>query len=121
MRIRERLVAMLAEGGDIDVLGEADTVNGAIEGILKLRPEVVTLDIQLINGSGLQVIREVRKIAPEVAFVILTNHPDPHYRKAFAQEGARCFLDKNADFGRVKNEILAAHRSEEPRLNSSHT
>ena len=109
VKIRERLVALLAEGGEIDILGEADTVRGAIEGILKLRPEVVTLDIRLLNGSGLQVIREVRKLAPEVAFVILTNNTDPHYRRAFAQEGARCFLDKSSEFGRVKDEILAAH------------
>lgn len=106
--IRERLVALLAEGGEISVVGEANTADSAIKAILALHPDVVTLDIHLRDSSGLRVIHEVRKLAPDVEFVVLTNHPDPFYRRAFTQKGARCFLDKNSEFGRVKQQVLAA-------------
>lgn len=103
---------LLEQSGAIRIVGEAVTTTDAIEGILALRPDVVTLDIHLHDGSGLKVIREVRKLAPEVHFVVLTNHPDPFYRRAFAREGASCFLDKSREFGRVRDEVLAA--CEEP-------
>ena len=106
--IRERLIALLAAGGEISVVGEAVTAQAAIDGILALRPDVVTLDIHLRDSSGLRVIHEVKRLAPEVEFVVLTNHPDPFYRRAFSNEGARCFLDKNSEFGRIKDEVLAA-------------
>jgi len=106
--IRERLKDLLEETGAIRIVGEAVSAIDAIEGILALRPDVVTLDIHLHDGSGLKVIREVRKLAPEVHFVVLTNHPDPFYRRAFAREGASCFLDKSREFGRVREEVLAA-------------
>ena len=83
-------------------------MEGAIEGILSARPDAVVLDIQLQGGSGLEVIRAVRARAPEIAFVILTGHPNPRYRMAFAREGARAFLDKCSEFEQISTEILAA-------------
>jgi DNA-binding NarL/FixJ family response regulator len=106
--IRERLIQLICENGNVSVVGEAATTNAAIEGILALLPDVVTLDIQLLDGSGLHVIREVHKQSPDMPFVVLTNSPDPFYRRAFAKEGAHRFLDKNKDFNRVEEEIIAA-------------
>ena len=106
--ISERLIALLTEGGEITVVGEAISADAAIEQILTLRPDIVTLDIHLRDSSGLRVIHEVRNLAPEIRFIVLTDHPDPIYRRAFAQEGASCFLDKNREFGRVKEMILSA-------------
>jgi DNA-binding NarL/FixJ family response regulator len=106
--IRERLIALLAEGGDIAVIGEAATEDAAIEGVLALRPDVVTLDIHLGVGGGLRVIREVHKQVPGMTFVVVSNHSDRFYRLAFAKEGARRFLDKLSDFSRIKDEVIAA-------------
>lgn len=106
--ISERLIALLTEGGEIAVVGEAITADTAIERILSLRPDIVTLDIHLRDSSGLRVIHEVRRLAPEIQFIVLTDHPDPIYRRAFAQEGASCFLDKNLEFSRVKEMIISA-------------
>lgn len=92
--IRER-VAGLLNSSVMAVVGHAETPQYAIEGILAMHPDVVVLDVQLDGGSGLQVLRAVRRIAPDIAFVVFSNHSDPAYRKRYLDEGAHAFLDKS--------------------------
>jgi DNA-binding NarL/FixJ family response regulator len=106
--IRQRLVAMLRDVEGISVVGEADEPKGAVEGILRTRPDSVLLDIQLVGGSGLEVLKKVRHVAPDTAFVVLTNHPSPQYRHIFINAGASCFLDKNTEFESVGEAVRAA-------------
>lgn len=106
--IGERLAKLLEEGGSIEVVGQAETPLGAIDGILASKPDAVVLDIHLRGGSGIEVIRKVHLLAPQIVFVVLTNYPDPHYRRLFAEAGASSLLDKSTEFDRVKEDILAA-------------
>ena len=104
--IRTRLVEMLARSSDVSVVGEAANALEAIAAILRLRPHSVLLDLNLLGRTGLDVLKEVRAIAPEVVFIVLTNHAEPQYRRACSAAGARYFLDKSREFGRVP-EVLA--------------
>jgi len=52
------------------------------------------------------VMRSVRPAAPEIVFVVLTNHAEPQYRRAAQAAGAAYFLDKSRDFDRVR-EVVA--------------
>jgi DNA-binding NarL/FixJ family response regulator len=106
--VRRRLVAMLGETEGVSVVGEADTPTNAVEGILRTRPGWVLLDIQLIGGTGLDVLRRVRKQVPETTFVVLTNLSDLHYRRACIELGANHFFDK-ADVLAVRD-IVAGTR-----------
>ena len=99
--IRERLTGLLREIEGVCVVGEADSPGTAVEGILRTRPDVVVLDIQLIGGTGVDVLRAVHPKAPEVMFIVLTNYPNPQYRAACVNAGASFFLDKNTEIGRV--------------------
>lgn len=92
--IRER-VAGLLQSAAMAVVGHAETPQYAIDGILATHPDVVVLDVQLEGGSGLQVLRAVRRIAPDIAFVVFSNHSDQAYRKRYLDEGAQAFLDKS--------------------------
>jgi len=105
--IGERLAKLLEEGGSIDVIGQAETPLDAITGILSSKPDAVVLDIHLRGGSGIEVIRKVRLLAPQIVFVVLTNYPDSHYRRLFAEAGASSLLDKSTEFDKVKEAILA--------------
>ena len=104
--IRTRLVDMLGRLDDVAVVGEADNARDAVSGILRLRPHSVLLDLQLTGRSGLHVLKTVRAQAPEVVFVVLTNHAESQYRKACDAAGARYFLDKTREFERVP-EVIA--------------
>jgi CRP/FNR family transcriptional regulator len=100
--IRERLRGMLKAAEGVSVVGEADSIQAAVQGILRTRPEAVLLDIRLIDGSGIDVLREVHPLAPEVAFVVLTNNATPQYRRICMEAGASHFLDKTTEFAQVR-------------------
>ena len=110
--IRSRLADMLSTVDGISVVGEAANAGEAIDAILHFRPDSVLLDLNLMGRSGIEVLRAVRPQAPEIVFVVLTNHAEPQYRKACAKAGAAYFLDKSCDFERVPDVIaeIAATR-----------
>ena len=105
--IRARLAEMLGDVAGVAIVGEADTPASAIDGILRTRPDSVVLDIQLNGGSGIEVLRKVCPVAPGIVFIMLTNHPDPQYRKICMESGASYFLDKSAEFEKVKEVITS--------------
>ena len=92
--IRDRITDLLQVGA-MKVVGYARTPQTAIDGILAARPCVVVLDVQLQGGSGLQVLRAVRKAAPDIAFVVFSGNSGPAYRKRYLDAGAETFLDKS--------------------------
>jgi DNA-binding NarL/FixJ family response regulator len=105
--IRERLTELLATAAGISVVGHAGTADAAIAGILGTRADSVVLDINLIGGSGLEVLKSVRKSAPDTVFVVLTNTPTSQYRAVFLNAGAQAFLDKTTEFEKVPAAVIA--------------
>jgi DNA-binding NarL/FixJ family response regulator len=103
--MRDRVLELLDDIDGVDVVGEADSTIDAIAGIWRTRPDFVLLDFQLLGGTGLDVLRAIHPRAPEIVFVVLTNHAQPQYRRACLEAGARFFLDKSIEFGRI-TEVL---------------
>jgi DNA-binding NarL/FixJ family response regulator len=103
--IRARLAEMLGRMPDVHVVGEAEEVVQATADILALRPDSVLLDLDLDGTSGIQLLRTICPQAPEVVFVVLTNHSELQYRRACQRAGAAYFLDKSTEFDRVPGVI----------------
>lgn len=103
--IRERLAGMLGEIKGVKVVGEAETPGDALAGILRTRPDSVLLDLHLIGGSGLEVLRQARPQTPGTVFIVLTNHANAQYRRACMQAGAAYFFDKSHDIDKVRDVI----------------
>lgn len=101
--VRERLLEMIREIEDVEVVGEAETYDAAVTGILNTRPDVAVLDIKLADdgGSGIDVLTEVKKGLPAMRAIVLSNYATPQHMKASADAGAEYFLDKSADFERL--------------------
>ncbi|HKW38078.1 MAG TPA: response regulator transcription factor [Burkholderiales bacterium] len=92
--MRERFAEMIRGAANAAVVGEADTAGDAVEGILRTRPDWVLLDLQLIRGTGLDVLRAVRAAVSDTGFIVTTNFNTPQYRRACIDAGASHFLDK---------------------------
>jgi DNA-binding NarL/FixJ family response regulator len=104
--IRERLARMLGDMEGVRVVGEAETPGEALEGILRTRPDSVLLDLHLLGGSGLDVLRRAHPQTPGTVFIVLTNHPDAQYRRACMAAGADYFFDKSSEIAKVR-EVIA--------------
>jgi DNA-binding NarL/FixJ family response regulator len=95
-----RLRTMVQAAG-WDVAGDARGVGEAIDGIRKHQPHTAILDLELLNGSGLDVLRRVRNELPALVVIVLTNHANEQYRAKCLAAGANHFLDKSYDFERI--------------------
>jgi len=104
--IRARLAEMLSLMERVSVVGESGNAREAVAGILRVRPDSVLLDLNLMGRTGIDVMRSVHPRAPEIVFVVLTNHAEPQYRRAATEAGAAYFLDKSNEFDRVR-EVIA--------------
>ena len=117
--IRERVGGLLATCA-IDVVGQAETPLASIHGILAAQPDVVVLDVQLDGGTGLDVLRAVRRVDPAIAFVVFSNNAGPAYRRRYLQEGATAFLDKSTEFQQLAGAVSAARLAPQTAPSAGH-
>ena len=66
------LIRKALEESGFEVVGEADTGQKAIEAFKELSPDIVTLDIVMPDKSGIDVLKEILKIKPDVKIVIVS-------------------------------------------------
>ena len=114
--IRTRIAELLDEIDGIVIVGEAETSRHAIDEILRLRPDFVVLDYQLVGSTAVDVLRAVCPLAPEVVFLILTNHPSPQYRLVCLDAGAKFYFDKSTQFKEIRQVIAGSRTSPRQQL-----
>jgi DNA-binding NarL/FixJ family response regulator len=103
LAICERIVRMVNEVKGSTVVGTTNTVAGALRGIEKCMPDVVVLDIQLLDGNGFTVLRKVKEDMPGIKIIVLTNFNSDQYRELAQSYGSDAFLDKSNDFIQIAN------------------
>lgn len=101
--VRERLVALLSECPDVEIVGQAKNAGEAIEGIRDRHPDVVILDVRMPGGGGIRVLQEVKGTYPDLKVIMLTNYPYSQFRKRCFEAGADFFFDKSSEFENLTN------------------
>lgn len=99
--IRERLKRLLAEMPEVQVVGETGDAQLALAAILEQRPDVVLLDIHILNGNGIDVLQRLKQERVAPAVIILTDYPYPEYRQVCLDAGADFFLVKSTEFEQI--------------------
>jgi DNA-binding NarL/FixJ family response regulator len=74
--VRRGVRELLENEDDIAVVGEAGTQEEALRGISEVHPDVVLLDVRLPDGDGIEICREIRSSAPDIACLMLTSFAD---------------------------------------------
>jgi DNA-binding NarL/FixJ family response regulator len=97
----KRLTDLLEEVPGAQLVGQAGDVPEAVNGVQKLRPDVLILDLQMPGGTGLDVLRAIRVDHPHLYVLICTNYPYPRLREECFSAGANFFLDKSAEFEKI--------------------
>jgi DNA-binding NarL/FixJ family response regulator len=82
-------------GSAVQIVGEADDVEPAVELIGERLPDVVLLDVHLASGGGQLVLEAVRRDHPEVRFLALSVSDAPEDVIAVIRAGARGYVTKN--------------------------
>ena len=111
--IRSGLGAVLDLEPDMQVVGTAGSVAEAILAYERLQPMVVVADLQLQDGTGLDIVRSIRKKSDTTGLIVLTMHSGDDQIFAAMQAGASGFVGKDAPATEVIK--AARHAAVSPR------
>jgi DNA-binding NarL/FixJ family response regulator len=100
--LRQQVISLLSELVGVEIVGQAQYALEAFHGICELKPDVVILDIHLIGGSGIDVLRRIKRLDTAPTVIMLTNSTAPPYRRKCMRAGADFFLDKSSEFENVR-------------------
>lgn len=117
--VREGLRAMLDSVPEVDIVGEAEDMRGALAAAEANVPDVVLLDLRLQGASGLDACRTLAEQHPEVKVVFLTVYEDEQYVFEALRAGARGYMLKKAspeDIVRILQAVQAGDVVIDPSL-----
>ena len=103
--VRQGLRALLEASGGMTVVAEAGTVSEAIERASTTLPDVVVMDVQLSDGSGVEATREIRARRPETRVIMLTSFADDEALFSSIMAGASGYVLKQVRGGDLVNSI----------------
>lgn len=108
--VRERLISMLTELPNVEIVGETGVALDAIDSIRRLKPTAVVLDISM-PGGGMSVLETIKKDDEAPMVIMLTNFSNEPYRRRCLQLGADYFFDKSSEFEKVIQVLRKARRA----------
>jgi DNA-binding NarL/FixJ family response regulator len=104
--VRQGLRAMFSSEPDIFVQGMAASAREAINLIEREQPGVVLMDLRMPEMEGIEAIKALRRILPNIKILVLTNYGSDEYIVRATQAGAMGYLLKNTP----QEEIVKAVR-----------
>jgi CheY-like chemotaxis protein len=115
--LSRRLVDLLSEPGRVSITAQAATQSEAFLRLQEATFDVLVVDIELAEGNGVAVIRQVRQLYPPEAqplVVVLTNYASDFVRDHCFAAGADYFLDKMRDISLLKAVVVDGHSKWSP-------
>lgn len=109
---RKGMRALLDSMPDIELIGEARSGREAVEMTSVHQPDVVLMDLQMPEGSGLAATREVNKNSPNVRILVVTLFEDDDSVFAALRAGARGYILKDTDEEEMMRAIRAVGEGE---------
>jgi DNA-binding NarL/FixJ family response regulator len=111
--VRRGVRDLVEADGDLVVVGEAGTAEEALRRIPSVHPDVAVLDVQLGDGSGIEVCREIRSSHPEIRCLMLTSYADDEAMLDSVVAGASGYVLKQIRGNELVDSIrkVAAGRS----------
>lgn len=99
--VREWLTSLINQQKDLVVCGEAEDAPRALQAIERLQPNAAIVDVTLTNGSGIELVKDLRRVVPGVAIVVLSMHDEALYAERALRAGARGYVMKRETTGKI--------------------
>ena len=104
---RERLAELINQELDMEICGEAEDAQQAIELIRNTSPDLVIVDITLKGSSGLELIKSIKALPIGVPVLVLSMHDESLYAERALHAGATGYITKHES---AENVLLAIRR-----------
>lgn len=109
---REGLKTVLAQSPDFTIIGEAANGFEAVKTVLRLRPELVTMDIAMPEQSGIEAAKQIAAELPETRVIILSVHSRKTFILEALKAGARGYVLKDSAGEKLVDAAKAVLRGE---------
>ena len=106
--VRNGLRMIIETAADIECVGEACNGQEAISMAQEYQPDVILMDLQMPEVSGIEAIERIKAVQPQIAIVILTTFNEDELLIKGLRAGACAFLLKDTDHNTLKETIRAA-------------
>jgi DNA-binding NarL/FixJ family response regulator len=108
--VRDGLVAILGTQPDFEIAGEAASGEVALDLFKKVQPDVILLDLEMPGMDGVEVIKRLRQLRPEVKIVVFTAFDTDERILSALQAGAKGYLLKGAPRSELFEAIRVVHQ-----------
>lgn len=105
--MRQSLLTVLNQQGNLQVCGEASNAKEALSAAERLRPDLVLVDLSLQGGDGLELLKDLRVRQPQMLTMVLSMHDEGMYAERALRAGARGYVMKQEKMDRL---LLAINR-----------
>ncbi|MEK6618747.1 MAG: response regulator transcription factor [Nitrospirota bacterium] len=110
--VREGLVAILKTKENIEVVGEAQDGQEAVEKARTLEPDVILMDVSMPRMGGVEATRLIKREFPHIGIVALTMYDEQQYIFDLVRAGATGYLLKDTESAQIVEAIRAISRGE---------
>jgi DNA-binding NarL/FixJ family response regulator len=93
--VRKGVCSILGSHHDIELCGEAADGGEAVEKARTLKPDLIVMDISMPVMDGISAAREIRKILPETAIIVLSMHNSNQLIESAKQLGLSGYVTKS--------------------------
>jgi len=111
--MRDGLKSMLEKQRDIEIIAEASDGRTTAELAIKLKPDVIIMDVSMPDLNGIEATRQIIEKSPKIKVIALSMHSDRQFMVEMLNAGASGYLLKDCAFHELFNAIHAvmANRS----------
>jgi DNA-binding NarL/FixJ family response regulator len=92
--VRERIAELINQEPDLAVCGEAEDAARALEAVAGHRPDVAIVDISLKDSYGIELVRQLKELHPDLPTLVLSMHEESMYGERALRAGAKGYLTK---------------------------
>jgi DNA-binding NarL/FixJ family response regulator len=110
--VREGLAARIAAQPDMEVCGEADGIESALELILAKRPALVIVDIALRDGHGIDLIKRIVAAGVNTRMLVVSAYDESLFAERALRAGALGYINKQELQGKVVEALRTVLRGE---------
>src|ERR1700761_240691 len=110
--VREGLAARISAQPDMEVCGEADDIESAMELIVTKRPALVIVDIALRDGHGIDLIKRIVAAGINTRMLVVSAYDESLFAERALRAGALGYINKQELQGRVVEAIRTVLRGE---------
>lgn len=110
--VREGLSAILKTKDNIEIVGEAQDGQEAVEKTRALEPDVILMDVSMPRMGGVEATRIIKREFPHIGIIALTMYEEQQYIFDLVRAGATGYLLKDTDSAQIVSGIRAVYRGE---------